>query len=630
MMALNPPHATDVGLLFRKLARDGVALQSEFAAHNQELEDNLLQVETPDRSVNQAIAWAQFALDQAWACNPDLGCGYVAGYGPNRGARRPQYDWFFAGDGLTTADAAIASGERVQARNELKFILRYQDKKNGMIWHELSQSASFLDWGNKYPYMFVHVDITFQFLGTVGRYVTSTGDVDFARQNWPAIEAAYLYCLSVIDPETGLPKIPSDKEGGNEQSHMSDDLGLSTSWVQAASSFARLAQLTGHTESVDQAMRAADRARAAIPLHYWSSANSFWISGHNVKGEPMAERRSGPAEALTQQLFSDQQTDSLLDQISSANFQTDWGARGIGEGSDAFNPESYAQGSVWPVHTAALAEAFWTNHRPVTALALWNSLLPSSRLGSMGHMPEVLSGSFYRPQIESVPEQTWSSAGFLEATFHGLLGLSIDSSAHRVRFAPRLPAQWNGISISHIKLSEGSLSFALHRDQDGLSLTINNPAEPFQLEFAADLPLGAVLRTTELNHHPVEGHLETHPQQTNALVEVTIPQGESTLRLGFEGGVSVIPDESEPRLGDRSVGVHIIDFQMKANAMTLVADVPADRVSHLSLKTAWKVASAQGVTIKSGEDGLLDLTFASASNASQSYQRVESTIEFKP
>jgi hypothetical protein len=69
---------------------------------------------------------------------------------------------------------------------------------------------------------------------------------------------------------------------------------------------------------------------------------------------------------------------------------------------------------------------------------------------------------------------------------------------------------------------------------------------------------------------------------------------------------------------------------MKANAITLVADVPADRVSHLSLKTALKVASAQGVTIKSGEDGLLDLTFAPASNASQSYQRVESTIEFKP
>ncbi len=630
LLALNPPHATDAGLLFQKLARDGDALQSEFAAHDQEVENSLLQVETPDKRVNQAIAWAEFALDQAWACNPDLGCGYVAGYGPNRGARRPQYDWFFAGDGLTTADAAIADGDREHARDELKFILRYQDRKTGMIWHELSQSAGLIDWANKYPYMFVHVDITFQFLGTVARYVTSTGDIAFAKENWPAIEAAYRYCLSVIDPATNLPRIPSDKEGGNEQDRMADDLGLSSSWVSAASSFAQLAQLTGHTESVDQASQAAERARAATPLHYWSEANSFWISGHNVKGEPMTERRSGPPEAMTQQLFSGQQIDSLLDQIASANFQTDWGTRGIGEGSDAFNPESYAQGSVWPVHTAQLADAFFANHRPVTALALWSSLLPSSRLGSLGHMPEVLSGSFYRPQIESVPEQTWSSAGFLEASVHGLLGLSVDSASHRIRFAPRLPATWNDLSVSHIKLSGASLSFALHRDPDGFSLTINNPVEPFKLEFAPDLPLGAVLLSTELNHHAVEAALETHPQQTNARVEATIPQGESELRLGFEGGVSVIPDQPEPRLGDRSVGVRIVDVQLKANAMTVVADVPGDRASHLSLKTSWKVASAEGVTVKAGDDGLLDLTFAPASKVTQSYRRIQATIEFNP
>ncbi len=630
LLALNSPHASDAGLLYQRLARDGDALQSAFAAHDREVEDGLLHVETPDQRVNQAIAWAGIALDQAWACNPDLGCGYVAGYGPDRGARRPQYDWFFAGDGLTAADAAIAEGDRAHARDELAFVLRYQDKKAGMIWHELSQSASLIDWVNRYPYMFVHVDITFQFLGTVGRYVTSSGDIGFAKDNWSAIEAAYRYCLSVIDQETGLPRIPADKEGGNEQNRMSDDLGLSSSWVQAASSFARLAQLTGHIESVDPALRAADCARAAIPLRYWSSANSFWISGHTVKGEPMAERRSGPAEALTQQLFSGQQIDSLLDQIASANFQTDWGTRGIGEGSDAFNPESYAQGSVWPVHTAQLAEAFYANHRPVTGLALWSSLLPSSRLGSLGHMPEVLSGSFYRPQIESVPEQTWSSAGFLEGTIHGLLGLSVDSAAHAIRFAPRLPAQWNDVSVSHIKLSEATLSFALHRDSDGLTLNVNNTGGPFQLEFVPDLPLGAVLRVTELNRHPVESVLETHPQQTNARVKVTIPQGESLLHLGFEGGVSLIPDEPEPRLGDRSVGVRIVDVQLKANVMTIVADVREDRASHLSLKTEWKSVGAQGVTVKAGNDGLLDLVFAPAGNGSQSYRRSEATIDFKP
>ena len=65
----------------------------------------------PDHAVNQQLAWAQIALDQAWVCNEVLGCGLVAGYGPSRDARRPQYAWFFAGDALIAVDALVSSGD---------------------------------------------------------------------------------------------------------------------------------------------------------------------------------------------------------------------------------------------------------------------------------------------------------------------------------------------------------------------------------------------------------------------------------------------------------------------------------------------------------------------------------------
>jgi glycogen debranching enzyme len=156
-VALNPPQAGDPGLLFRELIRDGETLEAEAAAHVRDVRNDLLQVETPDDRVNRAIAVSEIALDQAWVCNPDLGCGYVAGYGPSRAARRPLYEWFFAGDGLVAADAAIGVGDLVHAQEELKFILRYRDKKTGMIWHELSQSASLIDWAGKFPYMFVGI-----------------------------------------------------------------------------------------------------------------------------------------------------------------------------------------------------------------------------------------------------------------------------------------------------------------------------------------------------------------------------------------------------------------------------------------------------------------------------------------
>lgn len=630
IVALNPPHTDDPGRLFHELIRNSETLQSDAATRLSDLRNELLEVETPDDRVNQAIAWAEIALHQAWVCNPDLGCGYIAGYGPSRGARRPQYEWFFAGDGLVAADAAIAAADRAHVRDELEFILRYQDKKTGMIWHELSQSAGFLDWAGKFPYMYVHVDTTFQFLGSVARYVAASGDTAFVNQHWDALESAYRYCLSIIDPAIGLPRIPLGKEAGDEQDRMSDDLGLSASWVTAASAFAQMATLTGHADLTAEASRASKRARKTIPQRYWDQSQSFWIGGRTLAGQPMAERWSGPAEALTLHLYSTQQNSLLLDQLAAASFQTDWGTRSIAAGSAGFDPDSYGKGSVWPLGTAGMVQAFWSEHRPVTALQVWCSMLPLSWLDSPGHMPEVLAGTVYRPQIESVPEQTWSSAGFLEATIQGLLGLEVDAIANRIVFAPRPPAEWAGVSLSHIHLAAASVSLALHRDGTGLSLDIDNSGPPFTLDFQPDISLGATLQRAALNQHPVAAMIERYPQQADAKVVFEAPQGKSQLRLDLEGGVSVIPDTPSPLLGESSVGVKIIDVHFEANRLSIAADVPADRTSHLRLKTNWNIATSSGVTVETIAPGIVELTFSATPNAASSYRRALAVIEFQP
>lgn len=230
-ISLNAKDATDGRATLARLAQQTESLGNAARTHYADLLNRTLRIHTPDEQVNRALAWSAIALDQAWVCNTQLGCGIVAGYGPSRGERRPQYAWFFAGDGLIATEALVATGEYERARDELAFILKYQNQANGMIWHELSQSAGFLDWAGKYPYMFVHVDITFAFLSTMEHYLAASGDAAFITANWPRIAAAYRYCQSVIDPATGLPTIPADKEGGDEQTRMRDDLGLSSSWL---------------------------------------------------------------------------------------------------------------------------------------------------------------------------------------------------------------------------------------------------------------------------------------------------------------------------------------------------------------------------------------------------------------
>jgi len=124
-------------------SEDAAAVAQSVAAHAEALEAaaserystlHLLDIVTPDSAVNRALRSAEVTLEQAWACNPQLGCGSPAGYGPSRGERRPQYAWFFAGDGLVATDALLREGAYARARDELEFILRYQNKRTGAIW----------------------------------------------------------------------------------------------------------------------------------------------------------------------------------------------------------------------------------------------------------------------------------------------------------------------------------------------------------------------------------------------------------------------------------------------------------------------------------------------------------------
>ncbi|MGA8087115.1 MAG: hypothetical protein WCA10_07405 [Terracidiphilus sp.] len=539
-VALNMPQISEPGTLLRRLIRDRTILEADATAHYADFSAHAMQIETPDPKVNEALAWAETALDQAWVCNPQLGCGIVAGYGPSRIKRRPQYSWFFAGDGLVATDALVSEGEYARARDELTFILRWQDPKTGMIWHELSQSAAFLDWAGKYPYMYAHVDITFQFLDSLQRYVTSSGDVAFAVDHWSAIEAAYAYCRSLIDPDNGLPRIPPDRMGGDEQDRESDDLGLSASWVSAAEAFARLAALTNHPSEGVEARKAGSKALGAIAGLYWNSEQSFWIPGHTSVGKALPERRSSPAGALELHIFSPRQSETILDQLATSSFQTDWGTRTVGAGSAGFDPESYAKGSVFTIGTAEVAMAFWSAHRPATALQIWSSMLPLFSLDSLGHVHEVLTGNSYRPQIESVPEQTWSSAGFFDSTVHGLLGLEVDSVNRRIRFAPHLPPQWNDVSVTNIWLSDVSIGLSLHRAKDGFVLRINNAGRPFNLEFSPQIPLGSPQVRAEVNHKPIAVDLHMNPQDEHACVEMDVAHGNSELYLSFAGGQHVL------------------------------------------------------------------------------------------
>jgi glycogen debranching enzyme len=479
--------ASDVPLTIASMLAAGDAT-AESRAHARYSGLHVIDVTTPDTAVNRALRWAQVTLEQAWVCNPQLGCGLVAGYGPSRGARRPQYAWFFAGDGLVAVDALLREGAYSRARDELAFIIRYQNKRTGAIWHELSQSAGFLDWEHAYPYMFVHVDVSFDFLSTMNDYVETTGDVSFVKLHWESIRSAYDYCRSTIPAAGVLPEIPAGQQGRDEQDPQRDELSLSLAWLSASESFAKLARLTGHDSLAVAATAANAKARGAIRPSYYDARSRTWVSGHLRSGAPVEGLTGSLTALLHHGLLSPDEKGTLLDQLASPAYRAPWGIRSTPSNSPLYDPDSYARGSVWALGTADAVMAFHEGGRDTTAVAIWRDLVPWFGLDSPGHMHEVLRGDVFAPERESVPDQTWSSAAFISSAVRGMLGLRLDAAKRQLRFAPHLPPDWDAVRVRGIELGGAELSLVLRQSRELVELDIENSGPALTVVFSPPVP----------------------------------------------------------------------------------------------------------------------------------------------
>jgi glycogen debranching enzyme len=627
VVARSDDGSSTVPARMRDLLGSQASFETEARSHYAELLGNTLRIETPDKAVNQQLAWAQIALDQAWVCNPVLGCGLVAGYGPSRDARRPQYAWFFAGDALIAIEALVHAGDYDRAREALTFIAKYQDAGTGMIWHELSQSADPADWATRYPYMFVHVDITFHYLTAVERYVSASGDTSFLQQHWPGIEAAYHYCGSLINAEDGLPRIPSTKEGGDEQNRLSDDLGLSASWVAASAAFARLAQLSGHAAQAGEAMRLSEKASRATALRYWDDRRQSWIDGYNESGHAFSRRSDDGVHLVN--ILDQRRSDVVLDQLASSDFESDWGTRGVAAGSSQYDPASYASGSVSAVGTSGIASAFWLNHRPVTAYSIWSGLLP---WGALDSMHELLTGDFYHQQVESVPEQTWSSAALLSSAIEGLLGLEREAQGNALKFSPHLPANWDRISVTNVKVSGGTVGMTLTRVPLGLQLETENSGSPVGLLWAPEIPLGTHLSGAELGGKSINVRPEEHAQDSHAILNFKVPHGKSHCLIRYEGGVLITAGGAAPLVGEPSKQIKITSVAYKPASLVVDADVSRDAPnSTIELRTGQKVLKVRGAKPTLVSSGLYDLVVDPAGNTGPSasqYRHTEIVVDF--
>jgi glycogen debranching enzyme len=377
----------------------------------------------------------------------------------------------------------LHEGNYKHAADELDFLYRYQNAENGMMWHEISQSAGFFNWAKDYPFLYIHVDITFDFLTVLAEYNRTTGDQAFLSRHWPATLKAYQYCLSTLDKGDGLPRVPADKMSGNEQDHLTDELTLAAAWVKAAHPMSELAA-SMHDEALSrQAESASLRARESIRSRYWDNTAHRWISGFTRSGKAAESTSGADLAAIASGASTPEQTSATLDLLLTPPYLTSWGLRSKPSTAPDYDPSGYAKGSVWAFGTAGAAETMWQAHRSDSANTLWRSLVPWQSADSLGHMHEVMSGSFFTPQRESVPEQTWSSSAFLSAAIHGMLGLEADGRKNVLHFEPQVPASYQSLRVEHVRIGKSIVDLDWHSEHGHFTLDLQNVGPMFHLSW---------------------------------------------------------------------------------------------------------------------------------------------------
>ncbi len=525
-----------------------------------------MRIWTPSPLLNSAYDWAKVNLDESMVCNPDLGCGLVAGYGLSGSASdRPGFGWFFGGDAAINSFAMSAIGQSDLVRDGVfRFFAKYQ-RADGKITHEISQGAAKIDWFGAYPYAFYHGDTTPFWLLAFGEYWKQTADTALVRELWPNIRKAYDWSRKADSDGDGLMENTIAGAGalevGDLQAGIVSDVYLSGVWIAALERFARMAEVMREPAMAAEARSTRQKAQRTIESRFWMPAQQQYAFALLEKGAVNENLTAWPATAMSFDSFDPVKGAAMAERLAGAAIMTDWGARPLAASSSLFDPLHYNNGAVWPFVTGWVALA---QYRYFNASAGRFALEAIARTGfdeAMGRNPEVISGRVYKPLDTAVPHQFFATSMVITPLVRGLLGIDVDAPAGKLILAPRLPADWDSVRVDGIAVGKERVNAVIRRKAGSYLAEVwrssGDAGHPIDVTFAPALPLGATGVVT----------MAAAPDTLRYPGAMVVPQTtrmRERVRMGINwtGGWESVALEPAARIGDRSTALRVLSERM--------------------------------------------------------------------
>jgi glycogen debranching enzyme len=614
---------------YRLLTSDYQRLWQESAEFYQQYLQRTTSVELPDTELQKAYDWSRVSLIQGLVSNPTMGDGLVAGYRASGESYRPGFAWFFGRDSLWCSLALNSEGDFATTKTALEFIAKFQ-REDGKIPHEIAQGASFVDWFKGYPYAYASADATPLYISAVDDYVSSSGDVAFAKANWEHLAKAYEFLRSTYDAN-GFPKNFGVGHGwieGGPMLPIESEFYQSGLAVAAIRGLAHLSQLTGKDAEAKSLMPELEKEQKQLNEAFWSPEKKFFVFAVDRENKRVDEATVLTTVPMWFGLTDETKSQLTITELAKPEHETDWGMRIISNHAPKYNGGGYHYGSVWPLFTGWASVAEYRYHRPQPA---YDNLRANALLaldGSPGHVTEVLSGNYYQPLSTSSPHQIWSAAMVISPMLRGLFGLQFDAQAYTLTFTPHVPADWNQFAIRHIAAGNDSVNLHFSRTTDALTITAEREGgADLKMNFRPALSPRAEVVGATFNGRRVAFRLEPHHGDQHVIVEANLTSGQNTLKIVLRKDFAVSYAERLPALGSASQGLRIVaeTWSASRDALTLQTEGLTGRTYTLAVSDKEQIKSIDGANLIA--DGSIEETFPATNRSSES-QTQSVTIHF--
>jgi glycogen debranching enzyme len=597
--------------LYDRLSLPGAAEREwkKRVAHADSMRRTTLSIASPEPWLDRAVEWAKVNLDESMVCNPDLGCGLVAGYGLSGGASdRPGFGWFFGGDASINSFAMSGVGQLDLVREGVfRFFAKYQ-RADGKITHEISQGAGKIRWFEDYPYAFYHGDTTPFWILACGEYWRQSADTALVRELWPNLRKAYEWSRATDTDGDGLMENTKAGAGalevGDLQIGIVSDVYMSGVWAASLERFARMADAMNEPALATEARAIRAKAITTMESRLWLPSLKQYAFALLEGGKINENMTAWPATAMSFDVFEPARGHDMAMRMASSDLMTDWGARPLASTSTLFDPLHYNNGAVWPFVTGWVALAQYRYHNAHAGKFALDAIARTGFDESRGRNPEVISGRVYKPLDTAVPHQFFATSMVLTPLVRGLLGLDVDGAARTVTFAPHLPPAWDSLRVENVVVGRDRISIALLRTREVVSgrqrvrATVRRATpgrDPIVFSFSPALPLGsrsgdgsALTRTPGDEHARVDGVL----RDSLTLVVETL------------GGWSVMPPNNRTVIGDRSRALRILGERLEGATYGLSVEGRGGERYELRLRGpgTWSAASVPEITAETTPD----------------------------